>query len=132
MKKTYLLILTLLAGVFTMNAQQSTNSPKVMAAFSQQQISSMSQDDLAWKNFIADNMCIIGDVTADKAAGFTSISVGNQSAATTATFNPLLLNIQPLEHDNQYFIIEGTSRTLFVYSKDRLNVMYQRAQLNKK
>lgn len=132
MKKIYLLYIALFAGVFGMNAQQSTVSPKVAAAYSAKQISAMTQEELSWKSFIADNMCIVNEVNEEKSVGLAAINVGNQTELTTSAFNPLLINLEPLEHDNQYYLIEGSSKTLFVYSKDRLNVIYQRAQKNKK
>jgi len=127
-----LLYIALFAGVVGMNAQQASISPKVSAALNAKQISAMTAEELSWTSFIADNMCIISEMTEEKTAGFTTIDVGNQTGATTVTFNPLLINLQPLEHDNQYYMIQGTSKTLFVYSKDRLNVMYQRTLKHKK
>ena len=132
MKKIYLLYIALFAGVVGMNAQQASISPKVSAALNAKQISAMTAEELSWTSFIADNMCIISEMTEEKTSGFTTIDVGNQTGATTVTFNPLLINLQPLEHDNQYYMIQGTSKTLFVYSKDRLNVMYQRTLKHKK
>lgn len=125
MNRIYLVIVTLLAGVFEINAQHTNVSAKVLAAFTQSQIAAMSEEELAWNTFIADNMCVISQMTPEKTEGFTTIEVGNQTDATTETFNPLLINLQPLEHQNQYYIISGTTRTLFVLSKDRLNIMYE-------
>lgn len=132
MKKSKLLLIALFASILGMNAQQANNSLKVTAAFTAKQISSMTEEDLKWKNFIADNMCIINEMPADKKSGFPVIDLGNQVDANTATFNPLLTGIVPNELENQYFAIAGTSRTLFVYSKARLDVLYQRYQANQK
>ncbi len=119
-------------SVLGINAQRPTASQKTSAAFNAKQLSSLSDEDLRWKNFIADNMCVISEMPEEKTSGLATIDLGSQSQCTTESFNPLLLNIQPLADSHQYFKIAGSSNALFVYSKARLEIMYQRTNKNNK
>ena len=132
MKKIELLLILMFLGTLSVNAQRPAASQKTSAAYSSKQLSTLADDDIRWNNFIADNMCVISDMPAEKTASLATIDLGSQSQSTSETFNPLLLNIRPLENSHQYFKIAGTSNVLFVYSKERLDVMYQRTLKNNK
>lgn len=89
-----------------------------------------------WQNFLATHMCIIHDVDAEKALGYTEITLENPgnidlNSLTTETFNPLQFNITPLPNEQQYLHIAGTSKVIFVYSKARLDVLFERYLTNK-
>jgi hypothetical protein len=133
MKRLFLPLAMLAFTVSSVFGQEaSTGEDKLAAAFTPQQLASLTTEDMAWKAFLADNMCLINPVSDDKAANMAEINLGTQQSATSETFNPFLQDIQPLENEHQYFRIAGTDKTLFVYSKARLLVLYERYKQNHK
>ncbi|MBL7944288.1 MAG: hypothetical protein JNM00_16085 [Flavobacteriales bacterium] len=109
-------------------AQQTEPSAKVKAAFTGEQISAMSDNELQFLNFVADNACII-EYNPEKAAGLPDActTFANISADADAhTMNLLLTGIQLSADQHQYYRLGDTGKTLFVYSKSRLQVMFQR------
>ncbi len=131
--KIYLLAATLFSCI-SVFGQTTTASSKVQQAISSKELNQLSAEDIAWKNFLADNMCII-QVNEKEASGqWPEISLGKASTEelTSENFNPFLYNITPLQSEHQYFRISGTDNTLFVYSLDRLQVLYYRYKINQK
>jgi hypothetical protein len=85
---------------------------------------------------MADNLCIIQDAN-EKSANHASLDLvapdGTTVPAdvTTTSFNPLLYGIEPQEN-NQYYSIANGTKTLFVYSKERFEVLFNRFMVNQK
>lgn len=83
---------------------------------------------------MADHLCIIQDAT-DKNANHPTLNLTSSdgsslpSDVTTESFNPLLYGIEP-QLNNQYYSIANGTKTLFVYSTERFEVLYERFLVN--
>jgi hypothetical protein len=115
-------------------AQQTEPVAKVKAAFTGEQIFAMSDNELQFLNFVADNACII-EYNPEKAAGLPDActTFANINADSDVhSLNILMTGIQLSADQHQYYRLGDTGKTLFVYSKSRLQVMYQRDLATKK
>jgi hypothetical protein len=123
----FALALLLSAGL---SAQSVQPSAKVAEAISAGVLEvNATPKGLAYLNFMADNLCIIQD-SHEKAANLPVLDIPVSSDVTTASFNPLMYNIQPHATENQYYLIADGTKTLFVYSQQRLEVLYSRHTAN--
>lgn len=135
MKSISLLSLGLLL-VLSSFGQSATPGTKLSAAYTPAQLSAMESTEVARLNFMADNLCVIQDAN-EKTANLPVLNLvaadGTAVPAdvTTATFNPLLYGIEPQEN-NQYYSIANGTKTLFVYSTARFEVLYNRYKTNNK
>lgn len=119
------------------NAQSEVAGKKVVEAFGQSEVVKMNEGEILWQNFLADKMCIIQEISTDKNVDYTEISLTgsgklNLSELTTENFNPFVYGITPIQSEHQYLKIAGSDKIIFVYSMDRLRVMYERHLTNLK
>lgn len=126
-----------IALAFQVNAQNEIAGKKVNEAFGKSTIEKMSTSEIEWQNFLAENMCTVNELPSGKNATYPEIDLSNNgslnpSEITTENFNPLVAGITPLQSEHQHFKISGTNKVLFVFSLDRLKVLYSRYQTNQK
>jgi len=119
------------------NAQTEVAGKKVVEAFGQTEVGKMNEGQILWQNFLADNMCAVNEITDEKSAGYDEINLESTgkidiSNLTSSNFNPFLHHIIPLQSEHQYLKIAGSNKVVFVYSMDRLRVMYDRYLINHK
>jgi hypothetical protein len=116
--------------------QNNSLGTKLSQAFTTEQLSAMEPEQIAKLNFMADHLCIIQESNA-KSSNLPTLDLvapdGTtiDSNVTTETFNPLLFGIEP-QNDNQYYSIANGTKTLFVYSTARFEVLYNRFVANQK
>ena len=133
----HLIIWLFLVLCMQANAQSEVVGKKVADAYNAATLDKMTESEIRWQNFLAEKMCIIHNSSTDKPGSFTEITLqsaggDNLSELTTETFNPLVYGITPLPSEHQYLKIMGTDKIIFVYSMDRLLVMYNRHLTNLK
>jgi hypothetical protein len=116
--------------------QGTTPGAKLTAAYSTQQLSAMESAEIEKMNFVADHLCIIQDAN-EKTASLPVLNLVAPDGTVvpadvnTETFNPILYGIEA-QQQNQYYSIANGTKTLFVYSNERLDVLYARFKANQK
>jgi len=116
--------------------QNVVPNAKVAGTYSLEELQSKSDAEIAKLNFLANHLCIIQDAN-EKTAPLSELNLVNPDGTslsedvTTETFNPLLYGIEPQEQ-NQYFSIANGTKSLFVYSSARIDVLFARQQTNQK
>ncbi|MDZ4824808.1 MAG: hypothetical protein SH856_15225 [Flavobacteriales bacterium] len=128
--------LTVLCVLVAMNAIAQNVQPtsKVKAAFTTEQLATIPDQEIEFLNFAADNACMI-TMNPEKAGGLEDFLAAHPevpSSVTAQTFNPLASGVQFHKTENQYFRIGDTGKTLFIYSKDKLDVLFERHKANLK
>lgn len=115
-------------------AQMVQPSPKVLAGYGASAVSAMGDEEIKWLNFLADQMCIV-NLNPEKSSGLEDINnrldQGTPAKVVVSSdeFNPFFYHIEPQE-SNQYYRFGETGYTVFVYSKQRLEVLYDRYKKN--
>lgn len=134
MKKLSFVLLSAMA--LTASAQTIEPSQKLTEAGIS--VMGKSVEEVMLMNFMANRMCVVehnpekAAVLADFTKGYTVMSLQEAETVTSATFNPFKYGLQPLPNQHQYFRLGDTGKTLFVYSKSRVDLMYEREVLNNK
>lgn len=109
---------------------------KVLEAYSDQKLAALETSEITKLNFMADHLCIIQDAN-EKSANLPVLNLVATdgltlpATVTTESFNPLLYGIEPQEN-NQYYSIANGTKTLFVYSIERFEVLFNRFMVNQK
>jgi hypothetical protein len=121
-----------------LDAQKVQASEKVKAAFSQKEISAMTDERIDYLNFYADNAFTVhpqGKVTADmpllSSTGIDTKKVVDGSTITTENLNILLYNITPLAGESLFYKVDGTSKVVQVFAQDRIDLLYKRHKINR-
>lgn len=133
--KKILLMASAVCCCIILSAQTGAPSPKVLGGFSAQQIAAMSPEQVDWYNFLADNMCLVNK-NPQKSENLTDLNglidpgVAPAAVTNSAGFNPFLYNIEPEHSENQYFRVGNTGYTVFVYSHEKLEELYERFKIN--
>lgn len=132
MKNLTLIFLALVASFGTF-AQQVTANSKVTAAFSQQELSSKSPQEIEYLNFLSEKLCDISDLgpKAESYPVFNLTDKNGNSYNPEEAFNPLMFPSLQAQSEYQYFRIAGTTRVILVQSTARLEILYQRYLANK-
>jgi hypothetical protein len=126
----------LLAGlILSLSAfsQRPEPYPFVGAAFPSAQIEAMSAEELLWNNFLSEKWCIVS-VNSEKSADLPVLTTRDGSAVSgeafaADSFNPFLWNIE-LTDENRYYRIAGSDWVVFVHSRPRLEVLFDRYKAN--
>jgi hypothetical protein len=132
--KSIALLTFCICFVLSSFGQSGIPGPKLSAAYSNQKIASLENSEIIKLNFMADHLCIIQDAT-DKNANHPTLNLTSSDGSslpadvTTESFNPLLYGIEP-QLNNQYYSIANGTKTLFVYSTERFEVLYERFLVN--
>jgi hypothetical protein len=113
-------------------AQQVTANAKVNAAYSQEELSAKSSEEIQYLNFLSESLCTVNDL-GEKAASYPAFSFLDKNGNAINpenNFNPLLFPALEAQGEFQYYRIEGTNFVVFVQSITRLQVLYQRFLAN--
>jgi hypothetical protein len=116
------------------SAQESSPNAKVLAAFSTQELSSKTSEEIAYLNFLTENLCSVSDV-GEKAADYSNfvfIDKNGNELNPEEELNVLLFPQLEATNQYQYLRIPGTTKVILVQSAARLEVLYQRYQANQK
>ena len=131
MRRTFIAML-LISICTSVICQVVQPSAKIKAAFTKKEISTMNSAEIEFLNFALENGFIITE-NQEKAFGLPDLLTSypkSKDQLDSGNFNPLSCGLNFLQTENQYFRIGETGKTLFVYSKERLEVLYQRNKAN--
>ncbi|MFN0032542.1 MAG: hypothetical protein ACKVOR_10305 [Flavobacteriales bacterium] len=126
--------LSLMIALFSASAQQIVPNAKVLAAYTQQELAAMNNEQIDYLNFLSDNLCILSE-NVEKAASlplFAFTSKDGGKAIDPATFNALLYMQLQAADTYQYYRIGDTNWVVFVNSASRLEELYARYKASNK
>lgn len=121
-------LLAVLAVAFSssISAQEVPNQ-KVTASLEQQELESLTNEDIQLLNFISESSYIVSYMP-EKANNLPDLKLKDPSV-THENINPLLLEIDTSEGHQRYRIGNSGYVALF-YSDHRIDQLYQRAKIN--
>lgn len=122
------MLLAVLTVAFSsdISAQEVPNQ-KVTASLEQQELQLLSIEDIQLLNFISESSYIVSYMP-EKTSGLPDLKQKDPSV-THENINPLLLEIDTSE-GHQRFRIGYSGYVVLFYSDQRIDQLYQRAQLN--
>lgn len=124
-------------------AISQTASDKVQAAFSEEKITELKENDpnqLEYWNFFADEVFVYNadaknwqqfDDISTIEPKFEDVPVLSADNFDPETFNPLLYDIELKDKELQFFKLGDTGKVVMIYSNMRFDVLFERYMINK-
>jgi hypothetical protein len=118
-------------------AQTVAPNSKVQLAFSANQLSAMTGEEIASLNFAADNLCAFEELKVENQAPVFALVTNNGKTVVLnkselSTFNPLMYQLPQDEFAAQNLVIQcadGSKVLLVVHSKDMMKKREERARI---